>query len=503
MANEARHGMVRRLAGLVAMTGALGACAGAGHRAPDLTLPAHYDSGGETALTAIELDRWWLIFRDPALNALEDEAFRNGPDARTAAARVMEAKATRDSQVAQTLPTGNIAGNASHQHAYNIGPPTNSLFPVGGVTDSETVNFNVSWELDLFGRLAQARKVAKADLAAARFNVEGSRASLAASVADNYFQAAGLAIQIADARETVRIQSELESVAHRKAVLGLGAAADADRVAGDLAQAQAQAEDLESQLHAAQRQILILVGRGTAPVASLPVQALASDAPPVPAAVPGDLLQRRPDVREAEAHLRSEAGTDRLRHLAVFPTFTLLPGLGASRTVSPGIAYIPPTTLMPATLIPQQQTSDLGFWTLGAGVTVPVLDIPKLLYDAKAEDARTEQAVIAYEKTVQTAYGDAENALVNLAAGKRAVAILSDGEARARRASDAAATRYRLGFDDLTSALSAETAWRLTRAALTAERVQALRRAVQTYKALGGGWAYAAASAPRGTARTP
>src|SRR5665213_3655138 len=410
----------------------------------------------------------------------------------------MEAQATRDSQVAQTLPTGNIAGNASHQHAYNIGAPSNSLFPIGGVTDSETVNFNVSWELDLFGRLAQARKVAKADLAAARFNVEGARASLAASVADNYFQAGGLAIQIGDARETVRIQSELESVAHRKAVLGLGAAADADRVAGDLAQAQAQAEDLQSQLHAAQRQILILVGRGTAPVASLPVQALASDAPPVPAAVPGDLLQRRPDVREAEAHLRSEAGTDRLRHLAVFPTFTLLPGLGLSRTVSPGVSFIPP-----ATLIPAQQTTSLGFWSFGAGVTVPVLDIPRLLYDAKAEDARTEQAVIAYEKTVQTAYGDAEDALVNLAAGKRAVVILADGEARAKRASDAAATRYKLGFDDLTTALSAETAWRATRAALTAERVQALRRAVQTYKALGGGWAFASPTDASRAVRTP
>src|SRR5665213_588876 len=402
----------------------------------------------------------------------------------------MEAQATRNSQIAQTLPTGHIAANASRQTANNIGGASNSLFPIGGVTETETANFNVSWELDLFGRLAQARKVAKADLAAARFNIEGSRASLAASVADNYFQAGGLAIQIGDARETVRIQSELESVAHRKAVLGLGAAADADRVAGDLAQAQAQAEDLQSQLHAAQRQILILVGRGTAPVASLPVQALASDAPPVPAAVPGDLLQRRPDVREAEAHLRSEAGTDRLRHLAVFPTFTLLPGLGASRTVSPGVAFIPPTTL-----IPQQQTTDLGFWTLGAGVTVPVLDIPKLLYDAKAEDARTEQAVIAYEKTVQTAYGEAENALVNLGAGERAVDALTAGEARAHRASAGARKLYAMGLDDLTTALSAEQAWRTTRAALTAERVAALRRAVQTYKALGGGWAFAATSA--------
>ena len=123
-----------------------------------------------------------------------------------------------------------------------------------------------------------------------------------------------------------------------------------------------------------------------------------------------------------------------------------------------------------------------------------MLDVPRLLYDAKAEDARTEQAVIAYEKTVQTAYGEAENALVNLSAGEKAVSVLVDGESRARRAFTDSQTRYKMGLDDLTAMLSAEQTWRTTRSALTSERVQALRRAVQTYKALGGGWAFAAAS---------
>ena len=484
---------MRRFAILLAFAAPLCACATAPHRAPDVRLPAAYEApAGSAALAPEILDRWWLLFNDPQLTALEDEAAREAPDARTAAARVLEAKATRDSQTAQTLPTGDIAGNISRQHAVNIGGASNSLFPVGGNTDSETLNFNVSWELDLFGRLATARKVANADLAAARFNIEGTRASLAASVADNYFQARGLAVQLADARESERIEGQLQAVAQQRAALGLGAIIEADRVAGDLAQARAQADDLEAQIHIAQRQLLILVGRGIDPTASLPVEARAPDAPAPPAAIPGDLLSRRPDVREAEAHLRSQAGTARLRHLAIFPTFTLLPGLGLSNTTAPGVTFIPPATLVPA-----QQTTSLGFWTLGAGVTVPVLDIPKLLFDAKAEDARTEQAVIAYEKTVQTAYGEAENALVNLGAGERAVAVLTDGEARAHRASDGTRKLYAMGLDDLTTALTAEQAWRTTKSALTAERVQALRRAVQTYKALGGGWAFAASGAKK------
>ena len=98
------------------------------------------------------------------------------------------------------------------------------------------------------------------------------------------------------------------------------------------------------------------------------------------------------------------------------------------------------------------------------------------------------RAAIAYEKTVQTAYGESENALVQLAADENRIRILAAGEAQARSAYDAARKRYALGIDDLTSAISAERTWRTARTALTGAQVQALRRSVQAFKALGGGW---------------
>ncbi len=479
-------GRLRRLALLLAPPAVLAGCVVAHHRTPDVSLPVAYEAPkGETALSTEQLDHWWLLFSDPELNRLEDEAFVLSPDARTASARLLEARASRASQVLQTLPTGNLSAKASREDAQSLGGANDQLFPVGGVTETETLNFNVSWELDFFGRLRQARRVANADFAATRFDVEGARASLAASVADDYFQAKGLAIQLADAQVNEGISQKLYSIAQKKASLGLGAASDADRAAGDLALTRAQTVDLAAQLHAAQRELLILVGRGIAPTASVSTPAEAPDPPALPAAIPGDLLARRPDVREAQAKLAGEVGRQTLQHLAIFPTFTLLPGLGLSRTVAPGVTFIPPLTLLPS-----QQTTSLGFWTLGAGVTQPVLDIPHLLQDAKAEDARTEQAVIAYEKVVQTAYGEAENDLTGMAADRRRLAILKDGEVRAQRAYAAAERRYAEGLDDLTTALSAEEAWRNTRSTLTGARVEALRRAVQTYKALGGGWGY-------------
>lgn len=478
-----------RLAGALCFAALVAGCAGGRARAPDLTLAKRYDAPSDgPRLAAAQLDRWWLTFQDPRLDALEDEALRSGPDALTAYARVVEARAVRGSAIDQTLPQGSISAAASKQHEFNIGGAENSLLPIGGNYISESASLNVSWELDVFGRLAVRRRIASANWRASRFDIEGALASLVANVASDYFQATGLQSQIADADETVRIDAELAHIAEVKAQHGLGAQSDADRVAGDLAQAQAQLTDLQSQSHAARRQLLILIGRKGAGVDTISIPDALADAPAVPAAVPGDLLQRRPDIREADAKLRAQSGTGRLRHLAFFPTFTMAPAVGLQQTTSPSVGV----NILPGgafSFFPEALTTSLGYWTLAGNLAQPVLNLPQLRQDAKAEDARTEQAVIAYEKTVQTAYGEAENALVSLDAGHRAVAQLTAGEARSHRAYDAARRRYAMGLDDLTTALTTEQAWRGIHLALLNERVQALQRAVTTYKALGGGWA--------------
>ena len=469
------------------------ACAADKVAVPQVHMPdAYEDQSATQAAAPASLDHWWLLFNDARLNALEDEAMRNGPDALTAAARIIEARETRQAQTAQTLPSGSIGGSASRQKTYDLSGGNQNLTPTSGITDTLSANFNVSWELDLFGRLKVARRIAASDAAQARFDIEGTRASLAAAVADGYFQAAGLAIQLADARETVRIQNDLLAVARRKADAGAGPEDDVDRIAGGVSQAKAQADELAAQLRTVRRQILILIGRGLTPDAELALADTTPEmpaTPATPATLPADLLTRRPDIREAEDRLRSQIGTAKLRHLAVFPTITLLPGLGVSRVISPGVSFIPP-----ATIIPSEVSTNQGFWSLAAGLNVPTLDIPKLLYLARAEDARTREAAIAYERTVQTAYGEAQNALTLLTASEQATSELADGEVRARRAYEGSKRRYDAGLDDLASTLNAEQGWRSVRSALTAERVASLRHAVQTYKALGGGWVYTASA---------
>ncbi len=246
-----------------------------------------------------------------------------------------------------------------------------------------------------------------ADIDAARFDVEGARAAIAAEVARALFQSRGLKVQRDEALETLRIQNDLFGVVTERARRGLAASSEADRVAADLAQAEAQVEDLGAALTASRRALLVVVGSGTAALGDDDEVLASLDAvPEVPVAMPGDLLSRRPDVRMAASRVRRAASNVRLAELDFFPRFTLNPGLGISA---------------------QRGTIDstTGFWSLAAGLTVPVLDRPRLQAQLDAEGARTEQSVLAYERTVQTAFSEADQSLTRLQADRRRVTTLT------------------------------------------------------------------------------
>jgi NodT family efflux transporter outer membrane factor (OMF) lipoprotein len=450
---------------------ALGACAHV--RTADVRLPVAYEAPkGAAPAGALDLDRWWLAFNDAELTGLIDQALIANPDARSAAARLNEARANRTEALEHYLPQGDVTGSSRRTDTRQLAGTVFNIpgFSSSGVSDAKAVNFNVSWEVDIFGRFLAARKAVNGDIAAARFNYEGARASLAANVADTYFQARGLAIQLADARETVRIEQELYDSASKRAALGISATSDADRVAGDLAQAKSQAAGLEAELQAQRRILLILAGRTIEPTANLAVDASVGALPPVPTAIPSELLKRRPDVREAEARVASAAGRADADILAFLPVLNFTPALGWSKSSQPGFSVTAQSSV------------------IGGAFTQPLLSIPAKLAELKAQNARAEQAVIAYEKAVQTAFSDSEGTLVRLDADTRRVALLTDGEARAARGYRASKLGYDRGLTDLQTALSAEQSWRATRSQLTAAQVQAFRRTVQAYKALGGGW---------------
>lgn len=456
---------------LAAVAVSLAACADASVRAPEVRLPQAFESKAEPALAATVLDRWWTQFEgDAQLQTLIEQALANAPDARAALARVEEARAIRSQRFAALLPQGNITGAATQQHTeQQISGGGFGGFTQPGEVTTFSARFDPTWEIDLFGRSRTGRRVANDDLAAARFNAEATRMVLAADVARALIQARTLAVQLQDANETLRIAKELARVSGIRAERGLGTRADAARVQSDYQSAEAEVLRLDAALRNSRRSLLVLLGRGTDPLDTLQVEAALGAAPNVPLTAPAELLGRRPDVREAEARLRVAVGTARLSGLALLPTFTLQPSAAISR--SSGAIEATNTV-----------------WSLGVGALLPLLDRPRLMAAVRADRARGEQAVIAFEKAVQTAYGDAENAMSVLESDRARVQRLTDGEAQARFAFDAAQKGFQAGLTDLTALLDAERNWRVTRTVLNNARSQSLLDAVAAFQSLGGGW---------------
>jgi multidrug efflux system outer membrane protein len=452
-------------------------------RAPDVRLPQAFDAQAVTG-AMIPLERWWTVYDDPQLAGLVEQALANGFETRTALARLDEARALRASTLARLGPQGDIQGSGEVRQTENIGGNQNinipgipsgfSLTP-SGLSANANLGFNVSWELDLFGRRGATRRVAEGDFAAARFNAEAARVAVAAEIADTLFQARSVAVQVEDARETLRIQEELLRIVRRQGERGLAARADAARVEADVAQSAAQLREVEAQLRTLRRSLLLLTGNAGADIDTIAVGPDLGPIPAPPALIPGELLVRRPDVREAEARIEAAAGNLTLSELELFPRISLQPGLGLG--------------LQRGTF-----ESTTAFWAFGLGVSLPVLDRPRLLAELRASGARAEQAVLGYERAVQTAYSEADQALTLLEADRNRFAVLSAGEGRARVAYDAARRRYERGLDSLTAVLDAERAWRATRSAAAQAHAQALRRSVQTFRALGGGWSPDAAA---------
>lgn len=498
--------MSRTLPGLACLAAAtLSACASVKLSSPDTRIPTAYESppGAATpGLAPATLDRWWLLFGDAQLSGLIEEALAHAPDARTALGRLQEARANRAEALTPFLPQGNIKASATEENTITktsgftfggtsgtttgtttgtsgatTGSTVGGFFTPGGETQAYAASFPVSWELDLFGDIRVARRYADADLAASRFDYEATRMSLAAQVATDLFQARGTAVQLADARDNARIAHQLANTGALRVHAGLAATSETARLDSDARTADADVARLDGQLKVQQRRLLALIGRHAASLDSLPVSATIAPAPGVPATAPGDLLTRRPDVRRAQAQLASAAARAELDRLQLFPNLTLQPGLSTSRTAG-------------------TYRSFSSVWSIGLGLAIPILDRPKLLAELHAQTARGEQAVASYEQAVQNAYADAETALTTLQADEARTGDLRQAEARARFAFNAASLGYKLGLSDITTLLQAEQTWRATRAGYTGQQTTTLQDAVQTFKALGGGW-NAEAAAPK------
>lgn len=432
---------------------------------PVTTLPPQFEAGPAPQPASVDLDRWWLAFDDQQLTGMIDTALDRSTTARLAVARLQQARAIRSLARAGTLPSGSVTASATEQGSEHLwGTGTSSPGQ-----ESYAVNFLPSWEIDLFGRLAAIRQQADVDRTAATYDFHAARLALAADVAGSLFQARGLAVDLETAKQTREIAARLVETARIGVDRGLTSGQDLARLEADAASSIAEVTRLEAELQAAKRSLLILVGTPDAPTQSLGIVAALGIAPELPGVTPGILLARRPDVLSAGLALQSAILDARIDRLALFPRFSIQPGLGLAANGAPG-------------------AGGTGIWSIAANLAMPILDRARLLAQFRLSEARGEEAVVNYERAVQTAFGEAENALVRLQAARARMRQLERAEERSRTAYDIATRGYRAGLTDLTTLLQTQRSWLQALTARNQGRLALLTGTVTTVRALGGGW---------------
>lgn len=473
-----RTGTIRLVMTLVA-SAVLAGCVRVAAPPPLATpIPTRFgvDTGTDSA-DAAALPEWWHAFHDPQLDALIAGALVDSPDLKTVQARVAEADATMSRALRRFDPQGGIAANAGARNVRQVSGDINlPNLPVDvpvvqtGTTRVFNSAFDVSWEVDVFGRRDATAVVAGARVYSARLQAAASRASLAAAIADALFAARGLAIERERARAALDTERAAAGLVERRIARGLAPTGDRFPASARLRAATLQADTLSTEVDVARRQLLVLVGRGTAALDTLPIEPRLADAPPVPRTTPGELLKRRPDVLAARSAVTGALGNRALAKLDLFPTFSLSPGIGIERQVRPRNSFA------------------TGFWSLGIGLLMPILDRGRLMAELRASDARVVQAIGDYEKSVQTAYGEADSVLARLVSDHRQRDGVAASERDARAYYETMRRGEAAGVLDPDAAFAARRQWQSADVDLVRARVQVLRRSVQAFKALGGGW---------------
>lgn len=419
----------------------------------------------EAMPAATELDAWWRLFNDPVLDELVARALAASPDARIIAARLEAAAAARREALSANRPGGDLAVEVSGRRTERVSG--DRALVQAGTSASGQASLPVSWEVDFWGRRAARSGVADADLAAARFSLEAGRALLAAQTVETVLAIRAADARLAEATAQAGIQEELTRLTRARAARGLSPRSDAAPLEAALATSQAAIAGLAAERDANRRALAGLLGDARGPDPD--VGPLPSGLPAPPRLVDAALLARRPDVREAEAQLAAAGGRERLARLALLPSLTWSPAAGLSSVLEPGSALG-------------------GFWSMGLGLTVPVLDRPRLTAALGGETARAAEAAAALEKTVQTALVEADRGFILLDAEDRRGERLREAEDAARRGFEAARRRYDVGLDSIDPVLAAERSWREARSAELDARITRIDRTIQLFKALGGGW---------------
>lgn len=455
-------------------------------RPPTVVPPAFAERNAPAENTEPNLASWWSSFGDLELNKLVSRAIAQNLDVETAAARIREARANEVVAGAAALPEVDAQGSASRQRISENAIPIPPVSGAGGGGGANTgafglpgsefntfrVGFDASWEIDLFGKTRRSVEAAGARTGTAIWNLRDVQGSVAAEVADSYLSLRALQQRITTAETEVSRQQRSLRLVGARARGGLVTGQDLAEQQSQLEAAKAAIPPLRAQAEAQIHALGVLTGDAPeALIASLSTAAGMPSSPGVPAGLPSELLRRRPDIRAAEQNLHAATADIGVATADLYPRFS--------------ISAVP--ALVSTTLAKLLEWGSRSY-TASANIDWPIFNGGRTRANIKVANARQEQALIAYRKTILTALRDVEDALSNVDNDRNQIASLDAAHGTATRAEDIARSRYRGGLVTYSEVLQAQA----SRISLETQLIQARgtlnHDTVALFKALGGGW---------------
>jgi multidrug efflux system outer membrane protein len=460
--------MKRALVGVLLAATLSGCMVGPDYRRPEVSAPAAWRLAS-TEASEISNAAWWEQFQDPALTSLVRQAIENNKDLEIATANVDQAFAQYGITRSALFPQVDANASATRERASeNSGP---IRVPSGRAEFRDfNVNLSASFELDVWGRLRRATEAARAGLLGSE---EGRRTvvlTLVSSVANGYIQLRALDRQLEIARSTAQSLGEAARLQRVRFREGAVPESDFRQAESQYQTAAAQVPELERQVARQENFISVLLGRNPGPIErGREIDALLF--PALPEGLPADLLERRPDIRQAEQNLIAANADIGVAKAAYFPRISLTAMLGLESAELSDLFKGPSKT-----------------WSYGVGVTLPIFNAGRIRNQVAQTEAFQRQMLSTYQKSIIVAFQEVEDALVDRTKFAQTREVQARNVAALQRFRDLAALRYKEGATIYLEVANAEQSLFNAQLAYVATQSQLFQSYANLYKAMGGGW---------------
>jgi outer membrane protein, multidrug efflux system len=405
---------------------------------------------------------WWKIFADPQLEVLESDALQRNQNLIAAIARVEQSRATARQTRGQFYPQ--LSGGASWNRSQTV------FLNQSMLTSTYSIPFDLSYEVDLWGKIRRNYESANARTQVSEADARQILLTLTSDVALNYFQARTYDAQAVILRRTLELRQETVATLRRKFEADTISEIDLSRSLTDLATAQADLAAVEQARAQVQNALALLCGYAASDF-SLSEQALSATVPEIPAGLPSELLERRPDVISAEATLVDRNAEIGVAIAGYFPVVQLTASGGVMSTNAKSFFNL-----------------DSGVWSIGPSVSVPIFTGGRTEAEVRRAKAAYDESIAAYKQSVLGAFKDVEDALAQSHFLAQQVQAYLDAQTNARRATDLAQLRYRGGTTSNLEVVDAERIQLQVELLAKSAQGQQLAASVRLIKALGGGW---------------